>query len=226
MDSAPNPMRRLWWLPLRFYGAWALWYIRRPRIWRYKGLRLQVPPGVFHPGVFFSTPILLGRMSSLDLQGHNVLDVGTGSGAVALWAARLGAVVTAIDIHPLAVRTAQSNAEINGLNIAVLQSDLFGALPLDARFDWVFVNPPYYPRNPKTLSEHAFFAGENLEYFRRFFAGLSNHLRPNTQTWMILSEDCNWNAIQDLALKAGFRTDMLFVHRCWGERLFIACFCA
>ena len=224
MAFLPNPMRRLWWLPLRFYRAWALWHIRRPRTWRYKGLRFHVPPGVFHPGVFFSTPVVLGRMAAVDLQGRTVLDVGTGSGAIALWAARLGAVVTAIDIHPLAVRTAQSNAEANALPVTVLQSDLFEALPLEAAFDWVFVNPPYFRRSPQTLSEHAFFAGENLEYFRRFFEGLSNRLRPNAQVWMILSEDCDWGTIQTLAVGAGFRADILFVHRSWGERLFIACF--
>ena len=163
---------------LPFYRRWALWYIRRERVFRYGGLRLRVPPGVFHPGVFFSTPIFLSFLQKIDLQGKTVIDVGTGSGALALFAARRGARVTALDVNPLAVATARDNARDNGLEVAVMESDLFDRVPAQA-FDYVLINPPYYPRSPRDTAESAFFAGENLEYFEKLFRQLPGCLHSS-----------------------------------------------
>ncbi len=52
-------------------------------------------------------------------RGQRVLDLGTGSGLVAIAAAKSGATVTAVDIDPLAVAAARLNAEANGLAITV-----------------------------------------------------------------------------------------------------------
>ncbi len=163
---------------LPFYRRWALWHIRREQVFRYGGLRLRVPPGVFHPGVFFSTPIFLSFLQKIDLQGKTVIDVGTGSGALALFAARRGARVTALDINPLAVATARDNARDNGLEVAVMESDLFDRVPAQA-FDYVLINPPYYPRSPRDTAESAFFAGENLEYFEKLFRQLPGCLHSS-----------------------------------------------
>ena len=51
---------RHFWLP--FYRSWALRHIQKERLFRYGRLRLRVPPGVFHPGIFFSTPMNLGTV--------------------------------------------------------------------------------------------------------------------------------------------------------------------
>ena len=173
-------------LILPFYRAWALRYIRRERTFVYAGLRLRIPPGVFHPGVFFSTPVFLKFLQKIDLQGKTVLDVGTGSGALALFAAKKGARVTAIDIHPAAVEAALRNAGNNALTIRAVESDLFDKLPAQ-HFDVLLVNPPYYPRRPEDAAGHAFFAGEHFEYFERLFAGLGVFMHPYSHLCMILS---------------------------------------
>ncbi len=226
-----RPLFRLFWLPL--YRLWALRHIRRERVFSHAGLRLSVPPGVFHPGIFFSTPIFVSFLQNVDFQKKKVLDVGTGSGLLALFAARRGAAVTALDINPKAVETARRNAATNGLSLTVVESDLFDQLPPQT-FDFVLINPPYYPRPPRDAAERAFFAGENWEYFEKLFRQLPQYLNPSdapqpseslptrSTVWMILSEDCDFEKITTIAENAGFRLQVVFEKKKWGERFFVA----
>jgi len=209
---------QLFWLPL--YRLWALRYIRRERWAEYSGVRVQVPPGVFHPGVFFSTPIFIKFLQDVDFQDKKVLDIGTGSGLLALFAAQKGGIVTALDIHALAVETTRRNAAVNGLALTVLQSDLFDALPPQP-FDFILVNPPYYPRAPRNKAEHAFFAGEHLEYFEKFFRQVPSYITAETKIWMILSEDCDLEKIGQLAEAQGFKAQTLGEQKKWAERFFV-----
>jgi release factor glutamine methyltransferase len=88
---------------MRVYGPLTVRHIRSERRWRWRGLRLVAPIGVFHPGLFFSSGVLADHIERSELLGRRVLDVGCGSGLLSLAAARAGAIVTAIDINPAAV---------------------------------------------------------------------------------------------------------------------------
>ncbi len=211
-------MYRIFWLP--FYRRWALWYIRRERPYRYGGLQLQVPPGVFHPGIFFSTPILLDFLQKQVLKGQKILDLGTGSGVLALFAAKQQAQVTAVDLHPLAVETTRRNAVQNALELQTVESDLLDKLP-PQHFDRVLVNPPYYPKKPDNLAEHAFFAGAHLEYFERLFRNLPAYLHAQSRVWMILSEDCALQEIEKMASGNGLRWNIVLEKQKWGERFYL-----
>ncbi|MEW6421112.1 MAG: peptide chain release factor N(5)-glutamine methyltransferase [Deinococcota bacterium] len=74
-----------------------------------------------------------------------VLDVGTGTGALALGlkAARPDASVTATDLSPDALTLARENAGLNGLDVAFLPGSLLAGLP--GPFDLIVTNPPYLP---------------------------------------------------------------------------------
>lgn len=212
---------RHFWLP--FYRRWALRQMDQERRIRCEGLDLKIPPGVFHPGLFFSTPLFLSFLKGVELQGKKVLDIGTGSGLLALFSAQQGARVTALDLHPLALETARSNAAANQLPISFLQSDLLDQLPSEP-YDLILINPPYYPQAPRNLAEHAFFAGENLEYFQKLFAQLPRIWRKDpdpTVLWMILSEDCDLVKIKEIASGNGFRLRIVFEKKKWGERFWI-----
>jgi release factor glutamine methyltransferase len=212
---------RYTWLPL--YRWWALRYIRKERVWRGAGLKLRVPPGVFHPGIYWSSSVFLHFVHRLDFPGENVLDVGTGSGLLALFAARRGGVVTAVDVNPAAVETARRNAALNNLSLEVLQSDLFDQLP-PRLFRFILVNPPFYRREAATLVERAFFAGENLEYFRRFFREVRPFTGTRTLIYMVLSEDCDLTLIKQIATEEGFIEKKMYECRKWGEQMFVFLF--
>jgi release factor glutamine methyltransferase len=218
---------RIFWLPL--YRRWALRYIRKDRFFRYGPLRIMVPAGVFHPGIYFSTPIMLRFLKCAGLAGKTVLDIGTGSGALGLFAALQGGLVTAIDINPAAVEAARGNALLNGLPerptqggkyFQALQSDLFDAVPPQI-FDYILINPPFYAAQPKDAADHAFYAGPELEYFRKLFRQMPAYMGPDTLVWMILSEDCDFNTISTLADQHGIELPVVYEQKKWGERLFI-----
>ena len=80
------------------------------------GFRLSVRPTVFHPKFFISSEKFASFLDTLDLTGKRVCEVGTGTGILALAAARAGASnVVATDINPNASLSANENAHANGL---------------------------------------------------------------------------------------------------------------
>lgn len=72
--------------------------------------------------------------------GKKVLDVGTGSGFIAIYLALNGRDVTASDINPRALEVAKENALNLGANINFIQSDLFDNI--SQKFDLIIFNPP------------------------------------------------------------------------------------
>ncbi|MFJ7083962.1 HemK2/MTQ2 family protein methyltransferase [Streptomyces griseus] len=100
-------------------------------------------PGVYRPQE--DTHLLAAAMRREGIRtGMDVLDLCTGSGALALHAARLGARVTAVDISRRAVASARLNTVLARLPVTVRRGDLLHALP-GRTFDAVVSNPPYVP---------------------------------------------------------------------------------
>jgi release factor glutamine methyltransferase len=114
------------------------------------GLRLRVTRDVLipRPETEHLVEAVLARLSG----PVRVLDVGTGSGAIALAiAAHLSeAMVTAVDLSPAALAVAASNARVHGLTerVRFLESDLLGAVRGEV-FDAVVSNPPYVPEGDR-----------------------------------------------------------------------------
>ena len=77
--------------------------------------------------------------------GARVLDLGTGSGAIALAvaAARPDAEVIGVDLDPGCIDVARENAKELGATVQFIQSDWFSALEAGRRFDIILANPPY-----------------------------------------------------------------------------------
>jgi release factor glutamine methyltransferase len=84
-----------------------------------------------------------------------LLDMGTGSGAIAVSIAhtRPDAQVTALDVSEAALAVASQNAIDNGTRVRFLQSDWFGALGPDERFELIASNPPYIAAGDEHLSQ-------------------------------------------------------------------------
>jgi len=113
----------------------------------FRHLTLEVRPGVFVPRP--ETEVLVEHaLGALERRpGPTVVDVGTGTGAIALAIKdeRADASVSATDLSPEAVELATANADRLGLHVNVLVGDLLQPLQLDllGRVDLVVSNPPY-----------------------------------------------------------------------------------
>lgn len=109
-------------------------------------IRLWRLPGVYAPQA--DTGLLAEALSrEIVTPGTEVLDVGTGTGALAVLAAGMGARVEATDISWRAVLTARLNAARAGHRVAVRRRHL-ARLPDGRTYDLVLGNPPYVPGPP------------------------------------------------------------------------------
>jgi ribosomal protein L11 methyltransferase len=102
-------------------------------------IELVLDPGMaFGTGLHPTTQQALEAVSNLALEARSLLDVGTGSGILAIAAAKRGASpVVAVDTDPLAVEAARENAERNGVAIPVGSGS---AADVPGRFDFVVAN--------------------------------------------------------------------------------------
>jgi release factor glutamine methyltransferase len=139
-------------------------------------LVLGVAPGVFVPRP--ETEVLVERAVEVLPQGAPVvIDVGTGTGAVALAIKRFRpqATVVATDRSPDAVQVARANASRHALEVEVLEGDLLAPLPERFRgeVDLVVSNPPYVTR-----SEYASLPAEvRAEPYEALVGGTDVHRR-------------------------------------------------
>lgn len=176
--------------------------IQRTSFYRRKGIDLEIPPGVFHPKYFFSTRYLMQYILTKPIAGAALLELGAGSGLIAIACAKAGASVTASDISRKAISALHENVRRNKADITIVQSDLFASLP-DKYWQYIVINPPYYPREPHNEFETAWYCGADFAYFENLFAQLPERLGGETQAYMVLSEECNLERIAAIAQKNG-----------------------
>jgi release factor glutamine methyltransferase len=178
-------------------------YLSASRQYRYGGLLLDVPPEVFHPGFFTSTGFLLRYLVLMDLKAQSLLDLGAGTGIIAIAAAKQQAIVTATDINPIAVQCIAANGQRNNVALRIYESDLFDAIPAST-FDVIAINPPYYRKDPRSMKEHAWYCGANGEYFRKLFQQLPAFIHEGTQVLMTVCDGADSAMIHRMACESGF----------------------
>lgn len=160
-----------------------------------------------------------------------VVDLGTGSGAIAVAVARrlAGARVVAIDDDPDALAVAAANAARHGVPIRFVHGSWWQPLEGE-RFDLALSNPPYVaeadPHLPALAHEprHALVSGtDGLEDLRRIVEGAPPRLRPGG--WLLLEHGATQaDAVARLLTEAGFRDvssrrDLAGLLRCTGGHL-------
>jgi methylase of polypeptide subunit release factors len=159
--------------------------------WRKKGLDIPATGGRIHPhyGVFApvrSEYVKLVADAPLPASHALAFDVGTGTGVLAAVLARRGvARVIATEQDPRALACARENIERLGFagRVEIVDADLFpeGRAPL------VVCNPPWVPARPSSPIEHAVYDLDS-RMLRAFLEGLSAHLEPGGEGWLVLSD--------------------------------------
>ncbi|MCL8010155.1 HemK2/MTQ2 family protein methyltransferase [Streptomyces sp. AS02] len=173
--------------------------------------RCWVPPGVYPPQT--DTRLLERAMHREGVTAEtDVLDLGTGSGVLAVQAARLGGHVTAVDISWRAIAAAWLNALLNGQILRVRHGDLATAVP-GRRFDLVIANPPYVPapgpRAPRGRAR-AWDAGtDGRLLIDRICDSAPTFLRPTGTLLIVHSHLCGVGATLTRLAEAGLRAEVV-----------------
>ncbi|HCE09900.1 MAG TPA: peptide chain release factor N(5)-glutamine methyltransferase [Oxalobacteraceae bacterium] len=175
------------------------------------GLAFAVTPAVLipRPDTELLVDLALERLS----QNGRVLDLGTGSGAIAIAIAhsRPDASVTALDASTDALEIARLNAATHGVSVNFLLSDWYQALA-GQRFDIIVANPPYIVSGDAHLSQgdlryeplaaltdHA----DGLSALRSIIAGAATHLESGG--WLLMEHGYDQAAnVRDLLTAQGF----------------------
>ncbi|MEV7794460.1 class I SAM-dependent methyltransferase [Streptomyces sp. NPDC087512] len=174
--------------------------------WRLKGVDVPALGTRIHPHYGVFAPV---RAEYVDLVAHTPLsaamrnrpagstafDLGTGTGVLAAVLAHRGVQhVVATDISPRALACARENVHRLGLTGRIQVSGP-GLFP-EGRADLIVCNPPWLPARPTGPVEQGVYDPDST-MLHSFLAGLSAHLRPGGEGWLILS---------DLAEHLGLRT--------------------
>lgn len=185
------------------------YYYQKPRPYTYKGITTMVHPDVFPPHLTFSTKILLDFISDVNFAQKTFLELGCGSGIISLFASKKGAVVTASDINKIALEQLEIAASKNKLLVNCVYSNLFNEINSN-HFDYILINPPYYPKSPETIKQQAWYCGTSFEYFEQLFEQIPSYLSKENATYMILSEDCKIEIIKGIASKNAVQLLLVF----------------
>jgi release factor glutamine methyltransferase len=192
------------------------------------GLALQVTPDVLVPRPETELLVEWSLQRLAVAPESSVLDLGTGSGAIALAIKQRqpGATVTASDASAAALDVAQANGQRHGLAVEWRRGDWWAALP-DRRFGLVVSNPPYVAGDDPHLAALAHEprgaltpGGDGLAALRRIVEGAPPHLLPGA--WLLLEHGHDQaGAVQALLGARGFveaqtREDLAGLPRCTG----------
>jgi release factor glutamine methyltransferase len=181
---------------------------RETTVARAAGFRLVVPPTVFHPRHCLTGEFFAKFVARLDLTGKRVADLGTGTGILALAAARAGAAsVVALDINPNAARAAAENARMNGLEhrVGAMCSDLLSAITPRPLFDVILSNMPVLPVEPVDVIDRCWFAGPDYRDIASLYEQVRERLSADGRMYTVMPSGADLRAITRLFERAGFR---------------------
>lgn len=183
-------------------------------------MEFEVAEGVLIPRP--ETEELVYHIVETTKRGARILDIGTGSGAIAISLAKLikGAEVVAIDISEEALTIARRNAERVGVDVEFVKADALGDLSHLGKFDIIVSNPPYIPqsdildmrKNVVDFEPHiALFVPDNdaLRFYRATAENAQTMLNKEGSMWFEIYEKAGEQMCEMLREKGFTRNELL-----------------
>tara|TARA_B100001287_G_scaffold268446_1_gene264733 strand:+ start:489 stop:1328 length:840 start_codon:yes stop_codon:yes gene_type:complete len=177
------------------------------------------------------TEELVRLMLKEDLNGKEILDIGTGSGCIAISLAKNlpNAKVSALDISKDALKVARENAKLNNVNIEFIHADIF-EYQSDKKYDIIVSNPPYVLESEKSLMKKnvldfepglaLFVENDNpLKYYRSILKFASNSLHNKGFLFFEINENysakfeniCKLNSFYNIRVISDFNMKNRFL---------------
>lgn len=186
----------------------------------YKGFKLKLHPQVYEPA---EDTFLLAENLKVK-EGDIALDIGTGTGIIALLMAKKAEYVLGVDVNPIAIKLAKENAKINGIkNVEFRVSDLFENV--EGKFDIITFNPPYLPGEDKELKEPidlALIGGKRgREVLDKFIDQVIDYLKPNGIIQIVQSSITGVEDTIEKFTKLGFKVEITAKERYFFEEIVV-----
>lgn len=173
----------------------------------YKGIHYKTHPEVYEPA---EDTFLLAENLQVERK-HRVLEIGTGTGIVAITVSRKCRTVVATDINPHAIKCAAHNIINNKTyNVELKEGDLFEPVNGE-KFDLILFNTPYLPTSEDERVDDELEAAWNggkdgREVIDRFLGELIHHLNPDGRVQLVQSSlsdiDKTLNKMEEMGLDA------------------------
>ena len=187
----------------------------------YQGMEFLICDKVYEPA---DDTFLLAK-NLLVKKSDNVLEIGTGTGIIAIIASKKAKRVFAVDINRYAVECAKKNSEINLARVDIRWGDLFD--PVDEeKFDLILFNTPYLPIEDDELVddelEAAWNGGKDGRFvINRFIEGLVEHLNPAGRIQLVQSSLSNVEETTGRLMELGFEVSVTDSERFFFEEIVV-----
>lgn len=188
----------------------------------YKGLTIYTHSEVYEPGE--DTFLFLDNLKLR--RSDEVLEIGTGTGLIAIYAAQKAKNVVATDINEHAIRCALKNTISNKIyNVELKQGHLFE--PVEGmKFDLILFNAPYLPtdENEKLDNElNAAFDGgkDGRAVIDAFIRDVKNYLKKGGRFQLVQSSLADNQKTLSKLKKLGFKCEIIAVEKCFFEEIVV-----
>lgn len=173
-----------------------------------EGVRIKICPHVFNPLFSGTTRFFIQNM--IIPQDSRILELGTGTGAIAASAARYAKHIIATDINPYAVKCAKATMHLNQLEdiVEVKHGDLFEPVR-KRRFDVILFNPPYLMGSPRDMLSQAWYAGKHSELIDRFLREAQQYLTEEGVIQILFSSVASLQMIMPMVQSAHYQLEIL-----------------
>ncbi|MAG08451.1 hypothetical protein CMO89_03185 [Candidatus Woesearchaeota archaeon] len=146
-----------------------------------------------------------------------VLDIGTGSGILAVEAAKKAKKVVGVDIDEKAVKYCKKNAK--NKKIRFVKSDLFKNVK--GKFDFIVFNPPYLPEDKMDKDKALDGGKKGYEVIERFLVEVNEHLKPNGKVLLLFSSLTNKEKVEQFINRNLLESKLLEEKSFFFEKLYV-----
>jgi len=169
-----------------------------------EGIELIVLPNVFSPK-YYSDSLWFAQELSKLTKGKSVLEIGTGTGIIAIFCSLNGAKVVATDINEIAVKNAKINAKEHNLSIDIRYGNMFSPIRQNEKFDIIFWDHPFTNCREEVediLSKAGF--DKNYQELRKYISGAKAHLSTNGKLLLGTGSFADLEEIKKIAEENGY----------------------